>query len=174
MSNSLDVAFDLPSQEKIDQMFNMVPQLQRYKAVDKVVRAGAQVVAKRARDLTPRSTEEARKKRSRKQQSEADWNYPLWKTIKYIVRKYEEDGLAVVGPEWPKGNKAYFNTSPKGRLRVLWGRGPNPNSPKPLSSIAPQIRNWIVQAFDETRQEQYAAMRAALTKFTDELFSKNG
>jgi hypothetical protein len=121
-----------------------------------VVRAGAKPIVKRARQLAPRSTNAPagpyrdrrsnRDKRSKKQRGEADWDYPLWKTIKQVVRKGKFASLAVIGPEWPKGNKEHFNTSPGGRRQVLWGTH--------TGKIVPQIRNWIVQAFDETRPQQ--------------------
>jgi hypothetical protein len=167
MSNEIDLAFDLPSQADIDKMFHVVPKIERYKALDKVVSAGAKVIAKRARELAPRSAQTgSAKKRTAKQWQEADWEYPLWKTIKHIVRKYQYHAHGVVGPEWPKGNKAYLNTSPKGRVKVLWG--------KKTGQIVPQVRNWIVQAFDETRPQQLDAMRKELNKFVEQLFSKNG
>jgi hypothetical protein len=174
MSNSLDLKFDLPTDAELDSMFNMVPQLEKYNVQDKVIRAGVAPVVAKARQLAPRSNEKSRNKRSRKQQAEADWNYPLWKSIKYVIRKYQKHGIGVIGPEWPKGNKAYFNTSPKGRKRILWGKLPDPESPKPLSSIAPQIRNWIVEAFDTTKAQQLSAMKVKLEELLEQIFKKNG
>jgi hypothetical protein len=165
--NGLDLKFDLPTDAELSAMFDMVPKLERYKVGDKVVRAGAKIVEKAAIELTPRSARTgSAKKRSLKQWREADYEYPLWKTIKYVVRKYQKHTQGVIGPEWPKGNKAYFNTSPKGRVKVLWG--------KHTGQIVAQIRNWIVQAFDETRPQQVDAMKTQLEKSLDELFKKNG
>lgn len=162
--NNLDFKMQLPSDAELEQMFNMVPKMERYKVSDKTVEAGAAVVVKRARELTPRNKTPG--KRSKNQQQKADWNYPLWKTIARVIRKYNNRyGLAVIGPSWPKGNKAYFNTSPKGRREVLWG--------KVTGRVVRQVRNWIVQAFDETKSQQLAAMKAKLTELTDKLM-RNG
>lgn len=153
---------DFPSDAELNRMFDAVPKLEKFGVLDKAIRPAADIVAKRARELAPRSTQASRDKRSKAQQADADWNYPLWKTIKRIVRKYQNRyGVAVIGPEWPKGNKAYFNTSPKGRKQVLWG--------KRTGRIVPQIRDWIVQAFDETRPQQLASIKAELTKLTDQM-----
>jgi hypothetical protein len=166
------IDFDMrgfPTDAEIERMFKAVPILERYAVQSKVVRAGAKPIVKRARQLAPRSTNAPagpyrdrrsnRDKRSKKQRGEADWDYPLWKTIKQVVRKGKFASLAVIGPEWPKGNKEHFNTSPGGRRQVLWGTH--------TGKIVPQIRNWIVQAFDETRPQQLQAMKRKLKQLMD-------
>jgi hypothetical protein len=87
--------------------------------------------------------------------------------------------LAVIGPRWPKGNKAYFNTSPKGNAGHRWGKAGQQyqrtrnGRTETYTAIAAkprsQIRNWIVQAFDETKSQQLAAMKAKLTELTDKM-----
>lgn len=167
--NGADVKMNLPTDAELVRMFDMVPHLERGKVIDTVVKAGCEPIVKRARDLAPRST--GKSKRSKSQAAKADWAYPLWKTIKRVIRKYDNRyGLGVIGPEWPKGNKAYFNTSPKGRKRKLWGKDPDPNGG--LSAVAPQVRNWIVQAFDETKSEQTSAMKDELTKQIDKMMKE--
>jgi len=167
----IDIKIKMPSDAELAKMFGGVHQLDRYRVGDQVVRAGASPIVKRARSLAPRSTQESRNKRSRNQQASADWNYPLWKTIKMVVRKYQRGNAgAVVGPEWPKGNTAYFNTSPRGRVRKLWGKNPSVFSGANLSTIAPQIRNWIVKAFDETKPQQLSAMKEKLKAVMDTIW----
>lgn len=169
MSNKLELKMSMPSDEELNRQFDMVPMLERGKVIDKTVKAGTDPIVQRARALAPRS--QGKSKRSKSQAAKADWAYPLWKTIKRVIRKYDNRyGLGVVGPEWPKGNKAYFNTSPKGRKRKLWGKDPTPESG--LSATAPQVRNWIVQAFDETKSQQLDAMKAELTVLTDALMKE--
>lgn len=174
MANKLDIRLDLPTDAELGRMFDAVPMLERHQVSHHVVRAGAQPILKRARQLAPRSTEEMRNKRSKNQRGgvdpagkkiagTADWDYPLWKTIKMVVRKGRQAaGIAIIGPEWPKGNKAYFNTSPKGRRQVLWG--------KVTGRVIPQIRNWIVQALDETKPQQLAAMKVKLRQLMDKIW----
>lgn len=158
----LSVDVKLPTDAELERIFNAVPILERYKVGDKVTRAGAAVVVRRARQLAPRSTPEDRAKRSASQRKAADWDTPLWKTIAFVVRGYRRGATAVIGPRWPVGNKAYFNTSPSGRRQVLWGV-------RTGRTIA-QIRNWIVQAFDETRSEQLAAMKTKLTQLMNDIW----
>lgn len=161
MANSLKLEMKFPSDAEIASMLGTIPKLEQYKVTDKVVAAGAEPVVKRARELAPRSSKTGTsKKRSKNQRGKADWDYPLWKTIKRVIRRYGSvRGLAVVGPEWPRGNKAYFNTSPKGRKVYYWGKNAN--------KTAAQVRNWIVQAFDETKEAQLSAMKAKLTETVD-------
>lgn len=162
MANKVDLTHNLPSDAELARMFDAVPILKRHAVADQTVRAGTAPIVRRARQLAPRGNNRDRSLRSAKQKAEADWDYPLWKTIKRVVRKYAANALGVVGPEWPKGNKAYFNTSPGGRRQVLWGRH--------TGKIIPQIRNWIVQAFDETRPQQLAAMKSKLTTLMREIW----
>lgn len=163
MSNKFDIKMNLPTDAELTRMFDMAPKLEKYRVVDQAVQAASAPVVKRARELAPRSAVTgSAKKRSKSQRDKADWNYPLWKTIKRVIRKYSNRyGLAIVGPEWPKGNKAYFNTSPNGRREVLWG--------KPTGRVVQAIRNFIVQAFDETKPEQLDAMKKSLQKTTDQV-----
>lgn len=184
MSNKLDLNFKLPTDAELDRMFNMVPKLERFKVLDEVTKAGTAPIVKRARELAPRSTPADRKKRSKNQRNgvtksgdKIDWDYPLWKTIKRVIRKYNSRyGVGVVGPEWPKGNKAYFNTGPKGNKGHHWGYEGKvyPRSdgkvhiPGPPKARA-QVRNWIVQAFDETKGAQLSAMKAKLTELLDKV-----
>jgi hypothetical protein len=186
MLNSVDFKMSFPTDEQLNKMFDAVPKLERFKVLDKTVDAAAAIVVKRAQALAPRSKESDRKKRSKKQfiaadgESKIDWNYPLWKTIGKVIRKYANRyGLAVIGPRWPKGNKAYFNTSPKGNAGHRWGRAGQQyqrtrNGKTETYTAMPakpraQVRNWIVQAFDETKPQQLAAMKAKLTELTDQM-----
>lgn len=164
MGNKLDIKLQLPTDAEINRMFDAVPILERYAVMNQTITAGAKPIVTRARQLAPRSKPEDRAKRSKKQQAAADWEFPLWKTIKVVYRKYSRTQVAVVGPEWPKGNKAYFNTSPNGRRQVLWGRV--------TGAIIPQIRNWIVQAFDETRPQQLDAMKKKLRLLLDQIWKR--
>lgn len=153
----------MPTDGELNRMFDAVPALERYQVGDKTVRAGSSPVVKRARQLAPRATQKDRDKRARKQKSEANWNIPLHKTIARVVRKYRQArAFAVIGPKHPEGNKAHFNTSPSGRRQVLWGRR--------TGKVVAQIRNWIVQAFDETKPQQLNAMKSKLQSLMDQVW----
>lgn len=169
MPNGVDLKFDMPTDAELKQMFDMVPKLNHYKVSDQVLRAGSMPIVRKAREKAPRGDIPkagqkvgSSKKRSKKQRGEAKWDTPLHTTIDHVVRKYQAGGVAVIGPRWPEGNKAYFNTSPKGRREFLWGMM--------TGRVVPQIRNWIVQAFDETQPEQLSAMKSKLATVIDRMF----
>ena len=165
MANKLDIKIDLPNDAEIKRMFDAIPKLEHYDVTAKAVRAGAKPIVKRARRLAPRSTPASRAKRSASQRKNADWDYPLWKTIAQVVRKPRRSAsYSVVGPKWPKGNKAYFNTGPGGREQVLWG--------KRTGKIIPQIRNWIVQAYAETKTQQATQIKIQLRKLMDQMWKR--
>lgn len=173
MPNGIDIKMQLPTDAELAAMFDAVPILEKHRVSDQVVRAGARPIITRARQLAPRSARTGSKKKWSKsmytgakgRSPRSKDEKPLWKTIKQVVRKGKKAGaLSVVGPEWPEGNKAYFNTSPTGRNKVLWGRR--------TGQTVPQIRNWIVQAFDETKAQQLEAMKKKLRALMDKVWKR--
>lgn len=188
MPNGIDLRFDLPTDKELDAMFDAVPVLERHRVADQVVRAGARPIITRARQLAPRSSRTGSKKKwsanmyagTAKSGSRSASEKPLWKTIKQVVRKGKRAGaISVVGPEWPEGNKAYFNTSPNGNVGRHWGiegqKYPKKNGGFHTAGPAkarPQIRNWIVQAFDETKPQQLDAMKKKLQKLMDKVWKR--
>ena len=160
------VKIQMPNEGEIKRMFDMVPKLERYKVGDKAVRAGAKPVLAKAKQLAPRGNARDRDKWHGEKMRSRLGETPLKDTIKMVVKKVASGAYAVIGPEWPKGNKAYFNTSPKGRKQVLWGRV--------TGTKVATIRNWIVQAADETKSAQDAAMQASLKKSLDEMMKSLG
>lgn len=163
--NGLDMKLDLPSDADMKRMFDAVPILQRHKVADQTVRAGCKPIVAKARQLAPRGDRTGTsKRRSKAQQAQANWNIPLWKTIAMVVRKYSANAAGIVGPKWPDGNKAYFNTGPSGRKQVLWG--------KVTGVTVPQVRNWIVEAFDETKPQQLEAMKKKLKALMAEVWTR--
>jgi len=158
----MGIKLGLPSDADLNKMFNAVPILERHKVGDKVIREGTKPVVKRARELAPRDRVGHGKKRSKNQQGAANWTIPLWKTIAQVVRKYDVRTTGVVGPKWPDGNKAYFNTSPKGRKVWYWG--------KDTGKTAAQVRNWIVEAFEDTKPQQLEGMKQKLKTVMDEVW----
>lgn len=162
MANKLEVRIKLPTDAELNKMFDGVAVLDRFQVGDKVIKAAVEPIVKRARELAPRDRAGHGKKRSKNQKAAANWEYPLWKTIKRVVRKYQKGTLGVVGPEWPLGNKAYFNTSPNGRRVFYWG--------KSAGKVAPTIRNWIVDAFEQTRSQQLSIMKTKLKSLMDQVW----
>lgn len=161
----------LPTDAEIHKMFDAVPSLEKHKVADTVVRAGIRPITKRARMLIPRSKASDRAKRSDSQRRDhPGLDDPLWKTIKHVVRKYPNaSAVAVSGAEYTgeggPGQKIYLiaEHKQKGRRVFYWGRD--------ASLTRLKIRNVMVQAADETRAEQLAAMKAKLRQKMDEVWN---
>jgi hypothetical protein len=163
--NGIDIQVKLPTDRELAKMFDAIPQLKRHGVLGATTQAGAKVIVSRAKQLAPRGNDADRQKRSAKQKAAANWNIRLHTTIAEVTRRGNRLAFSIVGPRHPQGNKAYFNSPKSGRRRhVLWGKAGGERSK--LS-----IRNWIVQAFDETRSSQLSAMKAALTKKIHEMMS---
>lgn len=162
MANGIKVKLKLPSDADMKRMFDAVPQLRKHDVMKAATKAGGKVIEKKARELTPRGKQSDRDKRSKSQKAAADWNFPLWKTITMISKSYERAAVAWIGPGWPKGNKAYFFTSTNGRRVWYWGRN--------QGRIATQVRNWIVQAAEQTKGEQLSAMKQVIKQKMDEMW----
>lgn len=162
--NALTLSMKLPTDKELDRMLADAEHLRSFKVQAEAVEAASIVVRNRARQLAPRSKPEDRARRSKKQKAEADWeSVPLNTTIDFVVRDYRKGSTGIIGPAYPHGNKAYFNQPRSGqRIQVLWGK---------MTSLKPFIaaRNWIVQAFEETRGQQLSAMKNALRAAIDRL-----
>lgn len=156
-----------PDDAKINAMLDIVGQMKRYQAVDKMVSAMGKVALVRARILAPKSAENPKrpdKKRSKKQRQQANWDIVYYKTLRVVTRKTNTGAYAVLGPKWPDGNKIHFNTARKkgSRKVVYWGVDQNRREPS--------IRNHLIQACDETQAQMVTAARAALEKFLHQNF----
>jgi hypothetical protein len=126
---------------------------------DKAVRKAGAIVRTRARQLVPRGRKTGtRKKQSKK--SKAIWDRELHTQVASKVVRYPKHSVAVIGAKSPYGNHANFNQE-KPRKLVLWGKATRVNPYRAL-------RNWITQAFDETRSQQHTAMTQVLRKEIDE------
>ena len=164
--NALDMRLSLPSDRDLARMFDAVPKLQQHGVTKKATTAAAKVIVARARAIAPRGTEADRKKRSAKQRASANWNIRLHTTIAYVTRVAARLAYSVIGPRHPDGNKAYLNSPKSGsRKHKLWGRN--------TGRTRRADRNWIVQAFDETQNQQLAEMKASLMKSTREMMMDN-
>lgn len=161
--NGLDIKFR--GTKGLEKLLDAVPQLKRHEVKMLSTQAGAQVILARASSLVPKGTEADRKKRSKKQKAAANWNIRLSSTLAFVTRETRSRAYSVIGPRHPDGNKAYFNSPKTGsRSHVLWGR----NKGRTKSAI----RNWIVQAFDETRSQQLSAMKAVVKKQIDQMLTR--
>lgn len=162
MANALDVRIDLPTDDEINKMFDAVPLLVKHDVLKATTKAGAAVVARKAKEYAPRGTEKDRRKRSKSQLAKANWNIRLHTTIRVVTRGGQRVAFSVVGPKHPEGNKVWFNQGRKGsRKHILWG--------KDVGRTYHNRANWIKRAFDESQPEQLRAMKEALTKKVKEM-----
>lgn len=129
--------------------------------IDRAVTRAAKIVAARARKLAPDSKKNPkgnpRDKQSKK--SKGIWSKKLKTTVRHRVIKYDTGTWAVVGPKNPEGNAAHFMQE-KPRAHVLFGKASAVQKYR-------DERNWIIKAFDETKSEQLAAVKASLTADID-------
>lgn len=126
--------------------------------IDKAVEKAAKVVERRARALAPDSRDTgSREKQSKK--SRSVWGSKLKQLLRTKVVKYSMATWAIVGPKSPEGNFANFMQE-KPRKHVIWGK----------ASMIRQYRiqrDWILQAYDETRSEQLSVMENSLRQSID-------
>jgi hypothetical protein len=124
--------------------------------LDKAVRKAAGIVAKRARQIAPDSRKnqkgDPREKQSKK--ARGIWGSKLKQKIRFKIIRYDTATWAVVGAQKPDGNMAHFMQE-KPRRHVLWGKA------TAIKRFRIE-RNWITQAFDETKSEQLSAIKSSL------------
>lgn len=134
--------------------------------MDRAVRKASTIVARRARQLAPSSKlTGSRKLQSKTTKTKWETNIdgtaknPLREQIKTKLVKYPTASHGIIGPSSPKGNQAHFGQT-KSRRHVLWGKSS-------LVTGYRIARDWIVQAFDETKSLQNTAMIASLRQDID-------
>lgn len=161
----LRMRMNLPNDREIAAMFDAVPLLKKHEVMSATTKAGAKVIVSKAKQIAPRGTQADRDKRSKKQRASANWNIRLHTTVAMVTRGRYTRSFSIVGPRHPDGNKAYLNSPKSGsRRHVLWGNRTRVRQKK-------ATRNWMMQAFDESRSQQLSAMKSALTKKVDEMLT---
>lgn len=157
---AVKVKIDMRGERELMDLLERLPKLvvSAGGPTDRAVRAGANVVAKRARQIAPSSKATgSRQKQSRSSRNK--WPETLREQIKVKVVKYPNSSWAVVGPKSPQGNMSHFVNGKK-RRHVLWGK-------RTAVAMYRYARNWMLQASDETKSQQMDAMRKSLTKDID-------
>ena len=136
----------------MDAILQQLPAMLQRGAMDKALRAAGKVVAKRAKELCPRSSSTGTAEdQSLKTAGERQAVKPLAETIGVVVRKYDTVSVAVVGPQYPAG--ALGHLVEYGHRHIAWGRDTGRRiPPKP----------FLRPAADETKGEQEAAMLRVL------------
>lgn len=145
----------------LDDLLGQIPTLIRATGgpLDRAVSKAGTVVKRRAVQLAPDSRDTgSREKQSAK--SRKIWTRKLRTTITKKTVRFANIAIAIVGPKNPEGNAAHFKQE-KPRKAKMWGRD--------LGYTLRITRDWIVQAFDETKSEQNAAMQASLREDIDKV-----
>lgn len=128
--------------------------------LDNAVRKASNVIAKRARQLAPNSSKTGTKNKQSKK-SRAIWSHQVRKMVRTKVFRKPQAAVGIVGPKAPEGNAAHFLQETP-RKHVLWGKATRVKRLR----IA---RNWITQAFDETKSQQFDAMAVSLRADMDKV-----
>jgi hypothetical protein len=164
--SSSKVTVTTSGDKQLDQLLAALPQLivATGGPIDKAVSKAGTVVAKRARAIAPDS-KKTKTKEKQSAKSKGIWTQQVRTLIRTVTRKYDTAAVAIVGPKNPEGNAAHFMQEKPRRL-VLWGK----TTRVALYRIS---RNWITQAFDETKEEQQAAMVSSLRDDLDRVMRGN-
>jgi hypothetical protein len=144
---------------RINRVLAQVPQQMQFAAHDKALPAAGKVVAQRAKELAPRSSQNpkgGRKKMSAK--SRTAWSSePLADMIevKKVKSRKEFDPYVLVGPKFPEGNKANFVHPMKSTTKeqVNWGQRVGRTN---------KDNDFLKRAADETIGQQVRAFLSAL------------
>lgn len=159
--SSTKVTLDVHGEREILAMLEQLPKLVVAAGgpLDRAVQKASNLVAKRARQLAPDSRVTGSRQRQSKK-SKAIWKHRLRSTIRVKLARYPHTRIGIIGPKSPDGNQAHFMQE-KPRRHVLWGR---------TTRVAQYriARNWITQAFDETKADQLNAMKSSLQTDIDQ------
>lgn len=117
---SAQVKIQITETKQLDELLAKHELLLRGKALQKALRAGGNVVAKRARQLCPRSIQTGtRAAWSKSTRAARAGVKPLAETIGVVVRDYGPRFVMLVGPQYPAG--ALGHLVEYGHAEVLYG-----------------------------------------------------
>ena len=154
MASKKSVSVTITETGDMDHILEQLPIMLQRGALDKALRAAGKVVAKRAKELCPRSSQTGtREGWSSQTAGERTGAKPLAETIAVVVRKYDTASVAVVGPQYPAGSLGHLIEY--GHESKVWGK-----EPKKRKRVPP--RPFMRPAIDETKGEQDAAMMRVL------------
>lgn len=147
-----------------------LPVMVQLAALESGVRPAATIVKRRVRELAPRSSVTGTTdKWSRSTKAKRTGESPLRDTVHVkILRPKNHMASALVGFQWPTGNKAYLLIPmlKATRTEVLWG--------KPSGKEVRKGDDFLRQAFDETRQQQIAAFEGGVVKAVNRRLKEMG
>lgn len=155
MRKSSQISFDIRGEQSVIDLLGRLPRLVLSEGgpIDRAVKAPLNIIAKRARQLAPDSRKTGTKEKQ-SAKTKAKWGSRLKANIRTKVIKYPNGAWGLAGAKSPEGNAAHFMQE-KPRKHVLWGKA------TAIKKYRIE-RNWITQAFEETKSEQLFAMEASL------------
>lgn len=144
---------------RVNRVLSQIPQQMQFAAYDKALPAAGDVVAQRAKELAPRSTQNpkgGREKMSAK--AKAIWSAePVadMMEVKPVKKRKDVDPYVLVGPSFPEGNKANFIHPMKSdnKEQVNWGARKGTRN---------KDNDFLKRAADETRPQQIRAFLSRL------------
>ena len=167
MSMKVTTQFDAKALQK---QLDRIPVIVQSAALAKGIRPAAKVVQKRVKDLTPRSTRtKSKDKWSKATKAKRSGERPLHQLVKVkVLPRLSTVATALVGYEWPSGNKGHFLLPLKKSTRklVLWG--------KVTGREVRKMDDWLRRAFDETKGEQASAFEQGVKREVDRRLKEIG
>ena len=161
MPSAKSVSVTITETGDMNAILEQLPIMLQRGAVDKALRAAGKVVAKRAKELCPRSSQTGTREGWSKQTAGSrTGTKPLAETIGVVVRKYDTVSVAVVGPQYPAGSLGHLIEY--GHSAIVWGR-----VSKKYRRVPP--KPFLRPAVDETKGEQDAAMMHVLKAELDKV-----
>jgi hypothetical protein len=145
---------------EINKLLEQLPGAVQAAAFKKGLRPAANAVRKRVKELTPRSSQTgSTKKWDAQTKAKRAGELPLWKTAKVkLWQKGGKAGIALVGYEWPRGNKGHFVIESKNKTskQVYWGN---------LTAVTPRRKvDVLKRSLDETKSQANAAFVGGIRK----------
>lgn len=159
MANAMDITIN--GDREVIALLERLPKLvvSAGGPADRAMTAATTVLQRRAISIAPDSQQTgSRKKQSKK--SKKIWRHKLNQKIRKKILRRPDSVYGIVGPKSPEGNMAHF-VNGKPRRLVLWGKATR-------VAMYRYERNWMLQAFDESRGEQLSAMRESLRREIDQ------
>lgn len=139
---------ELTGWEELTRQLDRIDDRLTKRAKLEAVKAAGEVVARRAKQLCPRGDP-----------ADKPDEKPLRDTIDVEVRDYDQRALAVIGPQYPAGAHGHL---------VEYGHDIVTRDGRLIGRRA-QPKPFVRPAFDETKEEQTAAMQAVVNRTLAEL-----
>lgn len=143
---AFEVDFEMPPE--FFQMLDRVSADVALKAIDSGLKAGGDVIAKRAAELAPRGEVTGTSKKQSKDYKAKYNKLPLHRKIKFAIRKYQRVQIAVIGAIYPDGNEIFPLLA--GHRFVRWNKNKIPHT---NPAMIKKADNFLKKAYFEVEKK---------------------